>query len=84
MLNKLREINERLIILYKTEQEKIKKQKLIKILLANNKCFFKIDMDTAISILKDLLKSKATIVFIAHNFSEKMQSMFDREIKLQK
>lgn len=54
MLNKLREINERLIILYKTEPEKIKKQKLIKILLANNKCFFKIDMDTAISILKDL------------------------------
>lgn len=43
-----------------------------------------IDQNATISILKDLLKSKATIVFIAHNFSEKMQSMFDREIKLQK
>lgn len=43
-----------------------------------------IDQNATISILKELLKSKTTIVFIAHNFSEKMQSMFDREIKLQK
>ncbi len=35
-------------------------------------------------ILKTLVKSKATIVFIAHNFNEEMRKMFDREIHLVK
>lgn len=43
-----------------------------------------IDQNATISILEELLKSKATIVFIAHNFSEEMRDMFDREIRLQK
>lgn len=43
-----------------------------------------IDQNATISILEKLLKSKATIVFIAHNFSEEMLDMFNREIRLQK
>lgn len=43
-----------------------------------------IDQKATISILKKLLESRATIVFIAHNFSEEMRNMFDREIRLTK
>lgn len=41
-----------------------------------------IDQKATIAILKSLLKSKATIFFIAHNFSNEMHQMFDREIHL--
>jgi ABC-type bacteriocin/lantibiotic exporter with double-glycine peptidase domain len=41
-----------------------------------------IDQKGTLSILKNLLKSEATIVFIAHNFNESMHNLFDREIKL--
>lgn len=41
-----------------------------------------IDQKATIDILNDLLKSKATIVFIAHNFTEEMHALFDREIHL--
>ena len=41
-----------------------------------------IDHTATMNILQKLLKSKATIVFIAHNFNKKMQQMFDREIHL--
>lgn len=43
-----------------------------------------IDQKATMSILKNLLKSKATIVFIAHNFNEEMHQLFDREIHLVK
>jgi len=43
-----------------------------------------IDQKSTFKILKNLLKSKATIVFIAHSFSEEMRKMFDREIHLTK
>lgn len=43
-----------------------------------------IDQKATMTILKNLLKSKATIVFIAHNFSEGMHQLFDREIHLVK
>lgn len=43
-----------------------------------------IDQRTTLEILRNLLNSKATIVFIAHNLSEKMRGLFDREIHLQK
>ncbi|OOK97805.1 ABC transporter permease [Lactobacillus gasseri] len=36
------------------------------------------------ALLKNLLKSKATIVFIVHNFNEGMHKLFDREIHLVK
>ncbi len=41
-----------------------------------------IDQNSTIDILDKLLKSKATIVFIAHNFTEEMHELFDREIHL--
>ena len=43
-----------------------------------------IDQKATMSILKNLLKSKTTIVFIAHNFNEEMHQLFDREIHLVK
>lgn len=43
-----------------------------------------IDQKATMSILKNLLKSKTTIVFIAHNFNEGMHQLFDREIHLVK
>lgn len=41
-----------------------------------------IDQNATMDILQRLVKSKATIVFIAHNFNEGMRKMFDREIHL--
>lgn len=41
-----------------------------------------IDQKSTIDILEKLVKSKATIIFIAHNFNEKMRGMFDKEIHL--
>lgn len=43
-----------------------------------------IDQKATMDILNNLLKSKATIVFIAHNFNKKMYDLFDREIHLVK
>ena len=43
-----------------------------------------IDQTATMDILKNLVKSKATIVFIAHNFNEGMRQLFDREIHLVK
>lgn len=41
-----------------------------------------IDQKGTLNILKKLLQSEATIVFIAHNFNKNMRDLFDREIKL--
>ena len=43
-----------------------------------------IDQNATMDILKNLVKSKATIVFIAHNFNEGMRRLLDREIHLVK
>lgn len=43
-----------------------------------------IDQNATMDILKCLVKSKATIVFIAHNFNEGMHELFDSEIHLVK
>lgn len=43
-----------------------------------------IDQNATMDILKNLVNSKATIVFIAHNFNEGMHKLFDREIHLVK
>ena len=43
-----------------------------------------IDQKATMNILEKLLNSKATLVFIAHNFNEHMRQMFDREIYLSK
>lgn len=54
MLNKLREINDRLINIYKNDPQELKKQNLIKEILKNDRCFFEIDISTAYQILSDL------------------------------
>ncbi|WP_308555255.1 ABC transporter ATP-binding protein [uncultured Lactobacillus sp.] len=43
-----------------------------------------IDQKATMKILKELVKTDATIVFIAHSFNEGMRNIFDREISLSK
>ena len=43
-----------------------------------------IDGTATMQILQKLLKSDQTIIMIAHNFSQGMIKMFDREIHLKK
>lgn len=43
-----------------------------------------IDQTATLEILQQLLQKPNTVVFIAHNFNECMNSMFDREIHLSK
>ncbi|WP_223896368.1 ATP-binding cassette domain-containing protein [Lactobacillus huangpiensis] len=43
-----------------------------------------IDQEGTRVILQELLKMPSTVIFIAHNFDEKLQSLFDREIHLSK
>lgn len=41
-----------------------------------------IDQAATMKILRQLVKTNATIIFIAHNFNEEMRQLFDREINL--
>ena len=41
-----------------------------------------IDAHNGLEILQNLLQTDATIVFIAHNLTEEMRQLFDREIHL--
>ena len=41
-----------------------------------------IDQMATMNILHNLIKTPATIVFIAHNFNDEMRKLFDREIHL--
>lgn len=41
-----------------------------------------IDQKTTLDILKNLVQSKSTVVFIAHNFTEEMCRLFDKKIEL--
>ncbi len=43
-----------------------------------------IDQKATMNILKNLVKGKETIIFIAHNFNQEMCALFDREIHLVK
>ena len=43
-----------------------------------------IDQEGTRAILQELLKMPSTVIFIAHNFDEKLQSLFNREIHLSK
>ncbi len=43
-----------------------------------------VDQDSTKRILKNLLKTNATIIFIGHNFTNEMVDMFDRQIFLSK
>lgn len=54
MIDKLRELNIRLINKYQNDEAKRQNQLLIQKILENNHCFFEMDIETAYSILKDL------------------------------
>ena len=43
-----------------------------------------IDKKAAVVILTKLVTLPSTIIFIAHNFDERMTGLFDREIQLSK
>lgn len=56
MLEKLRQINNKLILKYKLENNNdlLLKQRVISKLLQSNDCFFKMPIETAYAILTDL------------------------------
>lgn len=54
MVEKLRELNEKLINNYQDDTVNLEKQKLIKEILNEDKFIFKIDIETAYAILRDL------------------------------
>ena len=54
MLERLRDINEKLININSDNESELNKQKIIKNILSDDKCFFKIEMKYAYSILRDL------------------------------
>ena len=54
MIDKLRQINNGLIQKNASNKEELKKQKLIQKLLKDDNCFFKIGIEVAFGILKDL------------------------------
>lgn len=51
MLNKLREVTQELM---SKKDENFKKYSIINDILKNDKCFYEMDMDTAVSVLTDL------------------------------
>lgn len=54
MIEKLKDLNNKLIKYYQNNEEKLKRQILIQKLLNEKGCFFKMKIETAYSILKDL------------------------------
>lgn len=54
MIDKLKNINEKLIKLNKNDKDEYEKQILISKLLKEDDCFLKIDIEYAYSILRDL------------------------------
>lgn len=54
MINKLREINNKLLNIYDINSDKYKKQLQIKNILVDDGCFYRIKIETAYSILRDL------------------------------
>ena len=54
MIEKLKELNEKLINSGTVNETDLKKQLLIQKLLKDKECFFKMDIQTAFSLLSDL------------------------------
>ena len=54
MINKLREINNKLLNIHDINSDKYKKQLQIKNILVDDGCFYRIKIETAYSILRDL------------------------------
>ena len=61
MLEKLRELNLKLIDSYQNNEEKLKKQLIIQKMLSFKNCFLQMDIETAYSVLKDLTLPKESI-----------------------
>ncbi len=54
MIDKLKELNLKLINDYQNDETRLKSQLLIQKMLENQHCFFEMDIETAYSILRDL------------------------------
>lgn len=54
MINKLKEINEKLIVINKDNEEELKKQLIIKKILEKENAFLSIKIEYAYAILRDL------------------------------
>jgi hypothetical protein len=54
LIEEYRKLNNDLMEKYKSDKKMLAKHKLIKGLLNDNKCFFKISIEDAFSILRDL------------------------------
>ena len=54
MIEKLQTLNKKLLKLYENDKEKKEKQILIQKILQEPNCFYKMDVETAYAILKDL------------------------------
>lgn len=54
ILEKLRKINEDMLVLYKDDKAKTKRQKSIQKVLNDDKCFFKMTIEQSYDILRDL------------------------------
>lgn len=54
MINKLRELNEKMLIRYDNDEKNLRKYQIIKEILNDDKCFFNIPIEYAYSILRDL------------------------------
>lgn len=61
MLNKLRDINDKLINYYKDNNKEYEKQLKIKNILMDDTCFRNIKIEVAYSILRDLKISEADL-----------------------
>ena len=61
MLEKLRELNLKLIDSYQNNEEKLKKQLIIQKMLSFKNCFLQMDIETAYSVLRDLTLPKESI-----------------------
>lgn len=61
MIEKLKEINDKLIELSKDNKEELKKQILIKKILEEKDCFLKMNIEYAYAVLRDLKFSEDEI-----------------------
>lgn len=61
MIEKLKEINDKLIELNKDNKEELKKQILIKKILEEKDCFLKMNIEYAYAVLRDLKFSEDEI-----------------------
>ena len=83
MLSHLRKTNENLIKMAKIEknEELLKKQELIKVLLSREDCFFEMPMNVAVSVLIDLGQTEEVAL---KNYKELTSPNEFKRVKLNK